>query len=630
MVCQKQAALQVVQKRLDAEGLGDRLFLVTEVNRDRDAIVRALRDQLPAARARDPSGLVSLRRRREDVAGRIEALEGEIDRRHAALHAPEERTGLSYRALLGELIGVEAEGLTVSVPRLRAALGPLSASVVAELEETCGPLAATWLEAGFEGSPLAAFKPFSVDDGIGQAIAEDFAALATADAARIASLEPGDMLETDNPDPWLAWAAMAMPVLGGLSQAERDHLAEWLELFRAAPGQEPAANALLASLARIRTGADLPAAASAGVSLARILSTIDERDLRAAVADLAAYRNRPGFFGRLFPSWRSLVQRVESFAQSCGGTLSGPFLAGLLPQVELELALRPHRQALAGTRSTLHLRETEAPADVLAVSASARAIGDMLAAMREVAAVVLACPLPRETEQAVRKRSADAWADLYQRISRASARHWARESSRAALRPLVAWLSDAAIAEMQWRIGIGEALASFTDPLTARLASLRAYQRFRARVPSLPAAALEVFAILRQLEASLRLVPEGDLAGVVRRTLRREALLGVKGHLENAHPELLFGRDELAGKTASLTALDVQMRDLNRQLLGQGIEASRLGTKTAWDGHCHVVRTMAVPEPMMVRFGSLCGGVDARLLLPDPERLGASAAVCGR
>ncbi len=66
VICQKQAALQVVQKRLDAEGLGGRLFSVTEVNRDRDAIVRALREQLPAARATDPGALAALRRRRED------------------------------------------------------------------------------------------------------------------------------------------------------------------------------------------------------------------------------------------------------------------------------------------------------------------------------------------------------------------------------------------------------------------------------------------------------------------------------------------------------------------------------------------------------------------------------------
>jgi predicted ATP-dependent serine protease len=41
VVCQKQAALQVVQKRLEAEGLGDRLFAVTDVNKDRQGSSRS-------------------------------------------------------------------------------------------------------------------------------------------------------------------------------------------------------------------------------------------------------------------------------------------------------------------------------------------------------------------------------------------------------------------------------------------------------------------------------------------------------------------------------------------------------------------------------------------------------------
>ena len=50
IVCQKQAALKVVQKRLEAEGLGERLFAVVDVNRDREGIVRALREQVVRVR----------------------------------------------------------------------------------------------------------------------------------------------------------------------------------------------------------------------------------------------------------------------------------------------------------------------------------------------------------------------------------------------------------------------------------------------------------------------------------------------------------------------------------------------------------------------------------------------------
>ncbi|WP_187272621.1 DUF4011 domain-containing protein, partial [Methylobacterium sp. WL9] len=54
VVCQKQAALRVVEKRLQAEGLGDRLFLVGDINRDRAAILAALREQVDAVRGAPP------------------------------------------------------------------------------------------------------------------------------------------------------------------------------------------------------------------------------------------------------------------------------------------------------------------------------------------------------------------------------------------------------------------------------------------------------------------------------------------------------------------------------------------------------------------------------------------------
>lgn len=150
------------------------------------AIVRALWQQLPAARVADPGAAAALRRRRDDRAGRIEALEGELDRLHVALHAPSEGEGPSYRTVMGELIGVEEAGSAIDAPRLRPLLGGLDMGALSALEETCGPLAATWLASCFEGSPLAALLSFAVDQGVEATLAEDVSAFVAAEAARMA------------------------------------------------------------------------------------------------------------------------------------------------------------------------------------------------------------------------------------------------------------------------------------------------------------------------------------------------------------------------------------------------------------------------------------------------------------
>jgi hypothetical protein len=48
LYCQKQAALDVVRKRLQREGLGDRLVMVTDLSKDRRPIIQTVREQVEA------------------------------------------------------------------------------------------------------------------------------------------------------------------------------------------------------------------------------------------------------------------------------------------------------------------------------------------------------------------------------------------------------------------------------------------------------------------------------------------------------------------------------------------------------------------------------------------------------
>ena len=123
IVCQKQAGLEVVYKRLTAAGLVDRIVMVNDVNRDRELVIRTIRAQIEAIWQR-PSGAVGWKQQRTQIASRVEALERVLDDQHAAHHAVDERTGLSYRLILSDLIALADEGPAApGVPALRQLLG---------------------------------------------------------------------------------------------------------------------------------------------------------------------------------------------------------------------------------------------------------------------------------------------------------------------------------------------------------------------------------------------------------------------------------------------------------------------------------------------------------------------------
>ena len=170
----KQAAIEVVRKRLERERLGDRFVMITDATRDREAIVGSIRSQVENLHNRPAGGSPAWRRDRERLAARIDALESELDRQQAALHAVEDRTGLTYRALLGELLAIEAnQPKPIDAPALRSLLTDLHPSDVATIEENCGPLARYWLPAKFEGNPLSVLKPFNPDRGTADGVFRD-------------------------------------------------------------------------------------------------------------------------------------------------------------------------------------------------------------------------------------------------------------------------------------------------------------------------------------------------------------------------------------------------------------------------------------------------------------------------
>ena len=128
IVCQKSAALEVFAKRLDAEGLRDRFFYITHVNKDRTSVIQSIRTQIEGiTQSIRAYRSENIERERDELAEKIEKLESEIDKHHGAIHSIDDATGLSYRILLGQLIDLEDHEIRlIDVPGLRRLLMDLN------------------------------------------------------------------------------------------------------------------------------------------------------------------------------------------------------------------------------------------------------------------------------------------------------------------------------------------------------------------------------------------------------------------------------------------------------------------------------------------------------------------------
>ncbi len=583
VVCQKQAALTVVKKRLDAEGLGDRLFMVVDINRDREAILRDTRDQLAVVRAQSASRVATIRRQREEASARIEVLEGDIDRHHAAIHTVDDLTGLSYRELLSELVGIENDGPTIDVPGLRPILGGLDRGRMSAIEETCAPLSRRWLEASFEDSPLESLKPFAVDTSVSQAVNEDFSNFIGSEADRrtvLANLPA--RFDVDDPSILVAWLQTYGPMLEGMSDLTRKGVAAWLDLFHA-DARAISENQVIRRLEEVASGLNDLESGHHDHALHKIVIAHPLAALRVIHADATRAAAVVSAFGRLSPRRWSARKRSRALLASHGEISDDARIAALRDACGLEIGIRPLREQVAGVRGTLRLSGYDAPPTFASLTGDVKSLLSILHPVADACAAILACPRLEDAINAARTGTAEAYVELRREFEAVFARYDARQHSQSALSELRTWFRDEWVSALSTCISRNQDTAAQLDKITASLGTLESYQWFRARAAHLDPDVLKIFRILRSKEVGLRATNAAQVGEIVRRTIRREALLAWKGRLDAAFPELSLDRAELDRKVGVLANLDRDFRGFNRELLRLDTDASGLGSATAWD-----------------------------------------------
>ncbi|ALK32316.1 AAA domain-containing protein [Burkholderia plantarii] len=582
IVCQKHAALEVVRKRLVAEGLGDRIVMVNDVNKDREPTIRAVREQLDAifrGTALD-HGVI---RQRERMAARIEMLEGELDRQHMALHRVDESTGLSYRALLAELIRLEAGTPPVSVPQLRTSLAALDISALTTLEEHCAPLARYWLPAKFEGSALAQLASFSTDADTIEAFRSRFADFCEAERLRTETLAAHPArFEVDDPAPYRKWLDTNAGRLVALDDVQRKRLAQWLPLFRPADQADAEGHRHHASLSGLHR--DLLAVDTRGfdVTLSDAVASTSDPELDRLESQAALATRAPSLLSRLNPATYLRRGRLMKFVAGCGAPATDETLRKLLAAARLEQVWRPLRQTLNTISRALHLDVVD-PACGPALADACLTRLRQFEEIRELAQHLAIAPRGDEFDSAVMTGDRAPVEQLLDGFEAAFIRHNARQHSLQALRLIEEWCSAELVAACRQAISDNVSYQAPLNRVSDALPTLAAYQQFRTRARHVTAEALGVFAILRDREDALARLPLDHLDEAVRRLINREARLGWKRRMEQDNPELLLDQSETTSKIDALAAADEEMRRLNREMLRNGIDRGKLSSARDWE-----------------------------------------------
>jgi primosomal replication protein N'' len=584
VICQKQAALEVVRKRLERENLGERIVILTDINRDREPVVRAVREQVQALHMRPPGGAPAWRRQREQVAARIEALEGELDRHQSAIHRLDERIGLTYRTLLGELIVLEGSGSkALALPALRSLLSELHPAEVATIEEACAPLARYWLPAKFEGSPLAALNTFSPDQGSVDVFTSTFKDFINAEARRDnTNSEMADFFQIDNPIPIRSWLARHEAEFRSISVQLCAGLSQWLPFFRTFGDDPTKGPSMLAELEYV--GIELAAldASAHGLPVSLKLRALSDSEFAAVLT--GSTLKQAAFIERLSPTRWLARRKLRRLLYKMNLPKIEFGKASFDAAVRLEAALRPLRRRLGNVSQTMLGRmasDEVTPARLIVLADDLHAL---LAKVQLLVAAIDECPERAELERAARVGSPEAVAAFLDRAAHSLQRYDARKASLAALEAVAPYFTESWIAARRTVIETELSNVAANTEIVDASPTLAAYQEFRIRASRLGDRSLAIFRAFRAKEDKIVQLDLNDLDLCMRRTIGREARLSWKLRIEAAAPEVLLDTGELSRKIKALAEADAEIRVCNRDLLTDRIDVARVGSPTEWDG----------------------------------------------
>lgn len=577
VVCQKQAALEVVRNRLDAAQLGDRLCLITDPSRDRRSLIKKLREDLEAwdpNRRRD-----ELSRERLAIATDVSRLENELDGIYRAMATPLASSGLNDQQVIDALLELGSDPHAPALTALRPLLNQCHVQEVRTIARQCADLAALWLRAKPENSPLQVFLEFSTDESTLLALAEAFQRLRQQEQERTADLiQAATVLESPDPAAVQAWLDRYSPTLLAVEANLAALLTRWLPLFSDGTGKE--IRTQLEALIRERRVQEEPGVALRWQST---LQPLADPDLQAVATALKIWSQGRNSLLRLvnpaFHNARSLLHKRVPEVLGDDVNLCISLQNALAYELHLRRDCRRHellRRNLGLTQNPANLRQPQLLSAVELLLDQYDRAAAVVEAMRQ-------CPLAQEASDALRSGRPESLAALLHSLQGGVRRQALRSQGRQSLLALAPWCEQYWLTAMEQRIAADQPISADLEAIDQNWHTLVDYQLYRRRATSLSANEQAVMAALAGVREHWQSIPAELLSEAIRITIEKEALLGWQAAAEAQEPALLLTRQDVDRRTKRLASQDETLLQLNRRLTATPVAPEQVQPRPNWD-----------------------------------------------
>lgn len=579
VVCQKQAALEVVGHRLESEGLGKRTVMIGDPSRDRRPFLERLRNELSTLRdAADRPAAAAVHRAK---ATEVSRLETELDRVHETMTQLVLNSGLTYEQILGKLVKLANDPSVPSVPELRPLLRDVHHVELHATADQIEQITPLWLQANFEHSPLHALKSFSPDRETIAIARQALDRFVASESKRQQEIDTGKAaVEIDHNDmPALAaWFDKHSQPLAATPEAILKPMRHWVDLF-----DNGVAQGERHRLDGIAAAADANRAPESELRLRSKMSGLSDTEITSLRRDSETVRRlHASWFRHVWPPYYRSVGRLSSFYETEPTDMTADIQA-IHASLKYESAARTGSRRYEKSRAKLLLR---APAVNLSSQQLAAKVRELIASLRSAQTLIdrgQTCPRKTAFFESLKTGEPRRLRNFLETVRQGVHLHTLREHSQHLLRSLEPWFDAAWIELMTKSLRSEDGTSTQTAAIISAWDSVISFQTFRLRVATIPMLEQSLLASLSQSRAAWEAMPAEKAASSIAQTVIREALLGWRAAAEEASPWLLLDRDEFEDKVQRLDRASEELKSCVAQMLPALPAPDQIARRSRWD-----------------------------------------------
>jgi primosomal replication protein N'' len=621
VVCQKQAAINVVSKRLAKEGFSNLVLIVHDAMKDRIQIIEALKNQVT-----DWSHAVigNVGERRNIVCAQIVAVEQELRSYNEALWTAKSHGGLSYRTILARLVSLNAKPTFLAIhAKLRPLLVKLTYQQVQEIKERIAEIAPVWERADLTDNLWRFVKSFDFSEEARLEIAAFVEAAKIGAGAHDRHIERfGELIPNINRTELPAWlkeyGELFSDTEGRLSIS---WIVRWRDFVKALP-EARAAPQLLQSLTVFVN--ELKSLKDVEIELPWLerFSRLEASVLRKLQEHCEAFARRDrSWFRKLLPLAKQARRNLKHHSNELNTACDSSFASHLLQHCR-------HISRLHDVVTELHPILSPLGVDPRVWTLSAAEVHQQsatylitLQGADRARIAIENCPLKMRLLDCLKEDSSKSLALLMDKFRESCIRSGLGDRARAAITPLHEYLENDFHPIVENCIVQQKSLLPVIEPLARKLGSIPPIQKFKFFRSRLTHDSRAVFDVLAEASSEKGAACNQGTAERWRASIEASALTGWKKELETTYPQLVeIPSDYYRSQVAKLEKLEEEKKDLNRKLVFERHHRQSVARENSWRGVLVTKGRGSKRLRQVVSMGSAHGVFNLRpIWLTNPE-----------